>query len=486
MTATSTDRSNDADCDLPPTLQARLKRCMGPHGLESRGLVEGRHQGPRQKLQGWQMVAGLAAQCLHPCGSLQHIMRRYFAVRVSSSALSQRRTHMQLEPFTTVMRHALRPLARRPQHPACFFNGLRLVGIDGTQFDLPNTPQINTEVAKVSTRRGPAGFAKLSASVLVELGTHAPLGVAMAFGALNEKALVEQLWEWLPQQSLLLVDRYYGQGPMLRELQRQCESRESHFLVRVRDRLNVKIQRPCGDGSAEVAVVLRESVPEPVGQTGMEAPLGEAVKARGRPRKHPRQKVSQRVVREVRGQVRRGNGQWTQVRLWTSLSAQQAGAAQLLELYARRWEHELFYKELKLQVNQGSLLAGQRTETAAQQVAAMMIACSLLAEERLAIAEASADTEVRQAGAVRISFALCQEYTAALFMVLQASHDLMEKTAQGELVRRVRVQIAEDALPRRRTRSCQRKVRRPVDKWPRMLTPTSSSALQNYAVTSIA
>lgn len=449
-------------------------------------FVEGRHQGPRQKLQGWQIIAGLTAQCLHCCGSLQQIVRRYFAVRMSSSALSQRRANMQLEPFITVMRHALRPMARQEQHPDCFFAGLLLVGIDGTQFDLLNTSQINAEVAKVSTRRGEAAFAKLSASVLVELGTHAPLGAAMAFGALSEKALCQPLWESLPEKSLLILDRCYGQAPMLQELQRQCEARSSHFLVRVRDKLNVKVQRPCGDGSAQVTVTLREREPASAGDAELEPPAEPSGRARGRPRKHPTQKVSELTVREVRGRMKCGNGQWVEVRLWTSLGEQQASAEQLLELYARRWEQELFYKELKLQVNQGALLAGQRTETAAQQVAAMMIACSLLAEERLAIAEASPDKAVRQAGAVRISFALCQEYTAALFMVLQASQGLMDGAAQAELVRRVRVQIAEAALPPRRSRTCQRKVRRPVDKWPRMMNPSSSSTPRHFAVTTIA
>jgi hypothetical protein len=116
----------------------------------------------------------------------------------------------------------------------------------------------------------------------------------------------------------------------------------------------------------------------------------------------------------------------------------------------------------------------------------MMIACSLLAEERLAIAAVSPEKTVRQAGALRISFALCQEYTAALFLVLQSSEGLMDKHAQGELVRRVRIQIAEAALPPRRTRSCQRKVRRPVDKWPRMMNPTSSSTCRSFAVTTTA
>lgn len=477
--------------DTPPsgfahTLQERLLRWIEQKLQQLPGLVEGRHQGPRQKLQGWQIIVGLTAQCLHPCGSLQHIMRRYFAVRVSSSALSQRRAHMQLEPFTTVMRHALRPMARQDQHPDCFFAGLLLVGIDGTQFDLLNTLQINAEVAKVSTRRGEAAFAKLSASVLVELGTHAPLGVAMAFGALSEKALIEPLWESLPEKSLLILDRYYGQAPMLQELQKRCEGGGSHFLVRVRDRLNVKVQRTYGDGSAQVTVTLREREPASVGDGELSQPVESSAKTRGRPRKHPPQKVSPLTVREVRGRMQCGNGQWVEVRLWTSLSEQQASAEQLLKLYARRWEQELFYKELKLQVNQGSLLAGQRTETSAQQVAAMMIACSLLAEERLAIAEVSQDKAVRQAGAVRISFAQCQEYTAALFLVLQSSEGLMDKHAQGELVRRVRVQIAEAALAPRRIRTCQRKVRRPVDKWPRMITPSSSSTPRNFAVTTIA
>lgn len=461
---------------------------MDRRGWESSEFDEGRHQGPRQKLQGWQIITGLVAQCLHRGGSLQHIMRCYFAVRVSSSALSQRRVDMQLEPFTTVMRHALRPMALQDQHPDCFFAGLRLVGIDGTQFDLLNTVQINAEVSKAATRRGEAAFAKLSASVLVELGTHAPLGAAMAFGPLSEKTLCQQLWESLPRHSLILLDRLYGQAPMLRELQEQCATREGHFLVRVRDRLNVKVQRACNDGSAEVTVTLREreEQPEPAGSGPGPAEVQPAKAARGRPRKHPAQKISHLTVREVRGRLRCADGQWAEVRLWTSLGVQQASAEQLLELYARRWEQELFYRELKLQVNQGTLLAGQRTETAAQQVAALMIACSLLAEERLAIAEVAQDKEVKQAGALRISFVLCQEYTAALFMVLQASQGLMDGPAQAELVRRVRTQIAEAALPPRRSRSCQRKVRRPVDKWPRMLSPTSLPTSKNYAVTSIA
>lgn len=56
----------------------------------------------------------------------------------------------------------------------------------------------------------------------------------------------------------------------------------------------------------------------------------------------------------------------------------------------------------------------------------------------------------------------------------------MDGAAQVELVRRVRIQIAEAALPPRRSRACQRKICRPMDKWPRMMNPSSSSFPQIF------
>ena len=122
------------------TLMGRLTRLGCWQAGEHAGLAEGRHQGPRQKLQNWQIIAGLVAQCLHTGGSLQHLIRRYFAVRLSSSALSQRRQHMQFEPSASVMRHALRSMAQQHIHTDCFFAGLRLVGLDVGRRPLASSP----------------------------------------------------------------------------------------------------------------------------------------------------------------------------------------------------------------------------------------------------------------------------------------------------------------------------------------------------------
>lgn len=62
----------------------------------------------------------------------------------------------------------------------------------------------------------------------------------------------------------------------------------------------------------------------------------------------------------------------------------------------------------------------------------------------------------------------------------KASQGLMDGAAQAELARRVRIQIAEVALPPRRSRTCQRKVCRLMDKWPRMMPPSASSLPQIF------
>ncbi|MFM7606156.1 MAG: IS4 family transposase [Prosthecobacter sp.] len=430
-----------------------------------------RHQGPRQKMLLWQIIAALVVQCLHRSGSLEQIVWRYFAVRISSSALSQRRVKIPHEVFETCMRHALEPLACERRHPQSFFAGLRLVGIDAGQWNLINTAEINATVAKSKSRRGKAGFAKLSMSTLVELGTHAPLACAMSLGHLSEKALSHPLLAALPRKSLLIADRYYGQAPMLRQLQESTQNKESHFIVRVREKLSVRVQKANTDGSAEVSVTLRERVE--AAEERQSLPGKQQIPTRGRPRKHAPMQQSELRVREINGTVRGSQGQRIKIRLWTSLSVREAKAREVLQIYAKRWEQEIFYKELKLGLHGSDLLNGQRTESAMQQVAALIIASSLVAEERLAIAACSQQEGIEQVAVTRISFSQCLEHTVALLIVLQAAQGLMSESAQGELVKRVRTTIAQAALPPRRRRSCQRKVRQPIKKWPRMLSPTS-------------
>jgi hypothetical protein len=341
--------------------------------LETRDME--RHQGPGRKVLTWQIMVGLIAHALPFAGRFSQCLRHFFGMTLSDSALSQRRAQLGADLFLLIMRETLRPLADAHLHPGCFSAGLRLLGIDGTRWSVGNTPQHLARIIKAKTRRGGAAFATISMSALVELGTHAPLHATLGLDGQSEQVLSVPLFEELPPQSLLILDRLYGQAPMLEELQTHCAAaRQQHYLVRVRTKLAVQVRTLLADGSALVEVALRDKIKQ-------------------------RLVLKTLLVREVR--------------LWTSLSGAQASAEQLIELYARRWEQEVFYRELKLQVARGELLQSHTPETAQQEIAAY-------------------------------------------------------------------------ALPPRRTRSCERKVRQPVTKWPRMISPTSVNASAVYKVTKIA
>jgi hypothetical protein len=75
-----------------------------------------------------------------------------------------------------------------------------------------------------------------------------------------------------------------------------------------------------------------------------------------------------RLAREIVGKVQRsGRGTATTTRLWTSLlDWRKHPATELLALYARRWEQEIFYKELKVDARSTPLLQSHTPLTAMQ------------------------------------------------------------------------------------------------------------------------
>lgn len=441
-------------------LTQRIEDVLQPAVHSMPALREARHQGPLRQVSHLQIVASLIGEFIHLEGSLAQVMFRLYQVPVSDSALSQRRVRLGKAIFAQIARRVLGPLTQREDHADAYLKDWLLVGIDGSKWSLPNTVQ-NQDVPRARTRRGAAAFGKLLMSTLVELGSHAPLAAAMSHEHSDEGRLSRELLGELPAHSLLILDRLYGQAPFLKALQEQCAQRDSHFLVRVRSKLAVQTQRCFADGSAEVLVTLRE-------------------------KERPRRELTKLVVREVRGAVwSRQQKQWVQVRLWTSLSVEQASARELLAAYARRWEQELFYRELKLTLRRSDLVQSHTPDTAAQELLAMLIACRLLAEERLAAAAQSEDPEVRQAGSLRISFARCRIHMMGLWITLSAGEGILSQRQQEQLIDAVRAQIAREALPKRRSRTCERKLRQPVKKWPRMFTPSSLTSPTKIKVTII-
>ena len=106
--------------------------------------------------------------------------------------------------------------------------------------------------------------------------------------------------------------------------QAACEKVGRHFLIRARSNLRVQVLRRCKDGSRLVRGPVRAKGEHHLVASWLER-------------------------REIRVRVERPGHRAQELRLWTSLlDPKSAPAQELIELYARRWEHELRSEERRV------------------------------------------------------------------------------------------------------------------------------------------
>jgi hypothetical protein len=388
------------------------------------------------------LICGLVFHVVAGKGTLAQHVKQLTGKDITDGALAQRRALLPVEIFERMMSAALKPKAEPARHAEAFYHGLRLCGIDGSTFSVTNTPQVKKRMRKARSRRGRAAFPKVGVAVLVELGLHNPLAAALGPNGESEMVLAKRLVSAQPEKSLLISDRYYGTPALLLDLPAEGQR---HFLVRVKANLKRRLLEVYPDGSALVEIGSGERT---------------------------------RQVREILGRVQRsGVGAFTTVRLWTSLlDWQRHPARELLALYGQRWEQEIFYKELKVDMRSTPYLQSHTPLTAMQEIAALIIAYAVLVDYRITAAK------VGEVGVLRISFLKTFELIQGLWQFLEVSADLLGPEKIRLLVRRTLRQIAEMAIPKRRKRSCPRALRQPVSSWPRLRKNTYHNGPVEYSV----
>jgi hypothetical protein len=392
-----------------------------------------------------ELIQGLVFHVAAEAGTLAQHVKALTGKRITDGALSQRRALLPGALFEQIMAAGLKPKAKPAQHPGAFYHGLRLCGLDGSQFSVTNTPQVKKQMRKAKSRRGRAAFPKVGVAVMVELGLHNPLAAAIGTDGESEMVLAQRALSAQPEKSLLIKDRYYGCPELLIRLP---AGEQRHFLARVKSNLKRRLLEVYGDGSALVEITSGQD---------------------------------KRLVREIVGRVQRGGrGQTTTVRLWTSLlDWRKHPAVELLELYGRRWEQELFYKELKVDMRSTPCLQSHTPLSAMQEVAALILAYAVLVDYRI---EAAA---VGAVGVLRISFLKTLQIVQGLWRFLELSADLMSVQQLRLVVRRTLRHMAEMAIPKRRQRSCPRALRQPVSSWPRLRKNADRTGAIEYSVGTI-
>ena len=96
-------------------------------------------------------------------------------VRVSGkSSISRARSRLGPQPFAALREACVRPLAA-PSTAGAWYRGRRVVAIDGSSLSVPDEEANRRHFGLPGASRGQAGYPKLRLSVLMELGTRAPL-----------------------------------------------------------------------------------------------------------------------------------------------------------------------------------------------------------------------------------------------------------------------------------------------------------------------
>jgi hypothetical protein len=237
----------------------------------------------------------------------------------SRSNLCEARQRLGVEPVRQVFELVVKPLAT-PQTLGAFYHNLRLMGIDGTVLDVPDTPANEAHFGRSSGGRGDSAFPQLRKVSLVELGTH--IEVAMAVGGYHdsEQKLVEELWDHIPADALLLEDRGFFSYAHWKEL----DARGTKLLVRLKGNLILRPIERLPDGS-----FLAKIYPSP------------------HDREQDRDGIVVRVIEYTLDDPdRTGHGETH--RMATNLfDHMQFPAMELVCCYHERWEEELVFDEQK-------------------------------------------------------------------------------------------------------------------------------------------
>lgn len=421
--------------------------------------AHGPRGGGSPKLTPWQWIMARVYHELARSGTFAANVKTITRVTLSNSALSQRALSIGWKLIDEILPLVLRPLADPARHPGAFHRGLRLLALDGTRFNLRNTPAMAAGARKNACSKGSGvpAFAHLLGVVLVELGLHQPLAAAFGWQGEGELTLARRILsrQALPERCLLLADRLFGTPSLMWELAPLLEESGGAVLFRVRSNIKAKRVEQLADGSWRVDLVVR--CPE------------------------TRRKLGTLRLREITAEIHyEGSSKPLAVRFWTTLAdAAEHPAAALVELYAARWEEELFFRELKSHLHgRDNLLDAQTPDTAAQEVLALLLAASLVAGQREAVAERAG------AGVLRISFEKVLHKTAALCELLAVGGDLIAPAALTEWIVRILDDLKASALIQvRKPRSCPRTLRQPAKNWPKTKTPGSKPLVKTIVIT---
>jgi len=162
----------------------------------------------------------------------------------NASAITYRRYQVGARPLVALFHQVCQPLAS-PDTPGAFLFGLRLMAIDGTTEDVPDTPANVTVFGRHQGDRGPSAFPQVQGVYLAECGTHAIVDAGFWPYHTSERVGGFRLLRSVTPGMLVMWDRGFHDYDMLV----QTRQRSAHVLSRLPAHVKPKFVQRLADGS---------------------------------------------------------------------------------------------------------------------------------------------------------------------------------------------------------------------------------------------
>jgi hypothetical protein len=428
-----------------PTL-AVLARTIPAATLRAVVAAQGVREQRRRKLPADLLLALTVAMNLEPAVGLEAVLRRLLSglrlrapdpdVAVPTrSAICQARARLGARPVVDLFHRVCRPLATAATPGACRF-GLRLVALDGTVENVPDTPANERAFGRGRNQHQPTAFPQVRGVYLSECGPHTIIDAGFWPIGTSEHTGAHRLVRSVTAEMLVLCDR----GLYSFALAARVRARGAHVLGRVPAGVRLVADTPLADGS-----VLAWWRP--------------ADRGRGRRGRRATQQVRVRVITyTLQDPARPGYGE--RHRLVTTLrDPVLAPARDLVETYHERWEIELCIDELDTNQRQRAPLRSQTPVGVLQELSGLLVAHYAV---RAAMHEAAVAAPPPPLDPRRLSF------TQAVRLIVEAipHFHLVAAADHLRLYARLLADIRRHPLPARRVRTYPRVCRQRRSRYP--------------------
>jgi hypothetical protein len=162
----------------------------------------------------------------------------------NASAISYRRYQVGARPLVGLFQQVCQPLAS-PETPGAFRFGLRLMALDGTTEDVPDTPANAVAFGRHQSGRGSTAFPQVRGVYLVECGSHAIVDAGFWPYHTSERVGGFRLLRSVKAGMLLMWDRGFHDYDMFV----QSQQRGAHVLSRLPAQVKPEVVQVLADGS---------------------------------------------------------------------------------------------------------------------------------------------------------------------------------------------------------------------------------------------